>query len=444
MTNDTDRGVVIPVSSSRGVPDAARAALAVVCAAGAGLSVAGAAAPGIEWRVAAIALVCLVSASLCAEISIPGRTRTIRLPLAQPALFASSLVLGPTLAALPGVSNGIGRALVSTSRRRPLYQVLYTIFRPAVICSTAAAAYTALGGNNLRPYEVESVIPVAVCALAYVAAGALLAELAVSVESPRSDDACGAGDEPWSRQEHRFRLAFAGAVWVVCPSSGYVLSVVYALGPSYVLLVPALAAALAQATLRMRREAEVRPESDRSESAGQVDPPADRDPPAFIDHSTGLANRRYLEMFLRKELSRAERTGSEVSVATFDFEQLRRLIEAGKSEVAGEAIARIAALVKSGLRDYDLVAGHSPGRLIIVLPETGAQRALEVTERLHGALSVVKVGREQVRADVGIATYPEHGTTFEDLINSSHHALNRGRATKPGGVHSYQDLAQAS
>ena len=381
--------------------------------------------PDLEWRMLAMAALTFAASPLVVQLRISDDGVSTRAPLAHPMLFASSLALGPVGAALPGAFSGIARLISDRSHSRPLAQICYTILKPTAVCAGAALVYVGAGGNVLAPQQVSSFVPLACAAVAYMGVNTLLIGVADELQGSKSPRAS--------------RTPGVVAAWLLCFLGGYALAVLYAFAPSYVLLAPAAAVGLVRIALR----------PGGHDTPKQRPPAANQRPRArkqgeFIDPATGLANQRYLALFLNGEVSRAQRSGKPLSVAIFDVDGFDDLAARVGKEAADALITDIAGCLKAGLRDYDLVASYSPGRLLAVLPETSAETAFEVSERLHQSTTSLSAGGESVAVTVGISTFPEHGCTPDELVNSSHHALNRGRFQAPNQVYSCHKLAKAS
>ena len=164
----------------------------------------------------------------------------------------------------------------------------------------------------------------------------------------------------------------------------------------------------------------------------------------YFDQPTGLASKRYLTMFLHRELNRSSRANTPLSLAIFDIHDFRQLVEDGGIAEALTGLADIGARLRSALREYDLVARYAGGRLAVVLPETSERHASEIIERLHTLATSVCMNGKAVSATVGLASFPEHGTTAEELINSAHRALNRGKFSAANKVHTFSEAKRAS
>jgi diguanylate cyclase (GGDEF)-like protein len=159
-----------------------------------------------------------------------------------------------------------------------------------------------------------------------------------------------------------------------------------------------------------------------------------------VDTATGLANRRYLDLFLDREVGRAQRLDKPLCIAVFNIDGFRHLDDGAAQTAMLELGKRLAA----GIREYDIAARHSDGRVVLVLPEATLEAALEVVERLRTAASQAVVEGKPLVVSVGLAAFSKHGDSAEELINAAHHALNRGRSETSDRVHLPEDLAKAS
>jgi diguanylate cyclase (GGDEF)-like protein len=408
----------------------------------------------LEWRLVAMIALAVALTPMRAVLRGP-HPHAIEFSLSHPVLFACALALGPFGAALPAVFSGIARLVAAGPSHRPLHTVLYTLLKPAAVCCASAAVYAALGGSVICPQAVDSLVPVLVSGLVYALAGASLVGL---VEEP---------DRRADAERPSAPRTIAG--WGMCLLAGYAAAVLYATAPAYVLLACAAATGLLRTALREpgREQAEDReleqggrgscraqsPDSAgasissmaSSDSAGASPslPDVDDDS-AFVDSATGLANRRYVEMFLNREISRADRLTRPLAVAVFDLDDSRKLAETSGPEALEGALREIGARLKSELRDYDVIARYSAGRLIVALPESSMEHALEVVERLHASFASVRMGNKPVSVSVGLAAFPEDAADADGLINSAHRALNSGRFAGPGRVSTCEELDKAS
>jgi len=415
---------------------AARAVLTLVCAAGLWCIARALLSPGMEWRALSIAALAFALGPLTAQFRLSDG-RSMSFSLTHPTYFAGVIALGPAGAALPAAFGGVAMLLSSHGENRPLWHILYTILKPAAVCSLASLAYVGAGGNVLCPQAVDSFGPFALAAVVYAGASAVLVG---AIESAH-------GEEPNTRPS----VISPIAGWGVCMVEGYMIAVLYSVAPTYVLLMPAGVAILARAALRHpTQEPEVCVETEEGEPDPAVEPDqvnaaagGSAESASFVDAATGLANRKYAEMFLGREISRSERRGRPVSVAVVDIDGSRVLLDESPKAV-DTAIGQMGKLIQAELRDYDVVARYSASRLLVTLPESNCDQTFEICERLRETVGSVAIEGKPISVSIGVAAFPEHAQSADDLVNAAHRALNRAKFSGPNTVCGCDDLEQAS
>lgn len=154
---------------------------------------------------------------------------------------------------------------------------------------------------------------------------------------------------------------------------------------------------------------------------------------ARIDAKTGLYNARYFATALASELSRAARFERPMAVIMADLDLLRD-VNNSYGHLAGDAVLRgIAETFQQKLRHYDVPARFGGEEFSILLPETGAEQALEIAERIRRAVAErefhVATAPEPVRATVsiGVAAFPEDGLDANELVHQADLAVYRAK-----------------
>ncbi|WP_242395238.1 GGDEF domain-containing protein [Anaeromyxobacter oryzisoli] len=105
------------------------------------------------------------------------------------------------------------------------------------------------------------------------------------------------------------------------------------------------------------------------------------------DALTGLANRRALEEALGREVARARRSGAPLAAAILDVDHFKRVND-GHGHAAGDAVlAAVAARARAMLRAGDLLARIGGEELAALLPGADLARAVEIAERIRGAIA---------------------------------------------------------
>jgi diguanylate cyclase (GGDEF)-like protein/PAS domain S-box-containing protein len=143
---------------------------------------------------------------------------------------------------------------------------------------------------------------------------------------------------------------------------------------------------------------------------------------ATRDPLTGLANYRYLLGILNSEIRRFNRTGREFAVLLFDLDGLKQINDRYGHLTGGEALCRLADVLSAGCRNLDTAARFGGDEFAVVLPETGAEAAQLVAQRLCDNLA--NDGRDpQLSVSAGVAIYPRDGEEIEALLAAADRAL---------------------
>ncbi len=147
------------------------------------------------------------------------------------------------------------------------------------------------------------------------------------------------------------------------------------------------------------------------------------------DDQTQSFNRRYFESFLKEEFIRAMRYGSSLSLIFIDLDNLKRVNELHGHTMGSKAIRKVADRVMPLIRTVDKLFRYGGDEFCVVLPETGWQGALEVAERLRisveSAPFLQDVGGVELTASFGVASYPEHAGSREELVRAADAAMYR-------------------
>ncbi len=149
---------------------------------------------------------------------------------------------------------------------------------------------------------------------------------------------------------------------------------------------------------------------------------------AAVDGLTGLFNRRFLDIYLSKELNRARRHGEIFSVLFVDLDDFKQINDQHGHGVGDQVLAAVAREIQALLRQEDFAARYGGEEFLVVLPHTGEEGAARFAERLTERLAVVELPRDlSVTYSGGIAAYPVHGSTARDLLHLADAALYQAK-----------------
>jgi diguanylate cyclase (GGDEF)-like protein/PAS domain S-box-containing protein len=149
---------------------------------------------------------------------------------------------------------------------------------------------------------------------------------------------------------------------------------------------------------------------------------------AARDPLTGLGNYRHLAEVLDMEIKRSERTGREFALLLFDLDGLKQINDRYGHLVGSHALCRVADVL-SFCRDIDTAARYGGDEFAVVLPETGAEAANQVAQRICESIANDGMG-PALSVSIGVAVYPHDGERIETLLRAADVAMYAMKARK--------------
>src|SRR5271163_3720267 len=130
---------------------------------------------------------------------------------------------------------------------------------------------------------------------------------------------------------------------------------------------------------------------------------------SMTDPLTGLLNRRSFLDLSGKEVTRAHRHGSPFSVLMLDIDHFKKINDSHGHPVGDLAIKALAAVCGKALRPHDILARYGGEEFVLTLPQTPADGARIVAERIREAVELLMVPSDSgpVRFTVSIAVVVE-------------------------------------
>jgi diguanylate cyclase (GGDEF)-like protein len=153
---------------------------------------------------------------------------------------------------------------------------------------------------------------------------------------------------------------------------------------------------------------------------------------AYLDGLTGIFNRRFFELRVMEEIDRARRFQSGMAVLMVDIDQFKRLNDEFGHLLGDEVLRQVSSIFHQQLRKIDVVCRYGGEEFAILLSQTNPQHALAVAEKLRRLVESWQFPGvpRPVTISAGVATFPDHGTTRDELVKSSDAGLY---AAKQGG-----------
>jgi diguanylate cyclase (GGDEF)-like protein len=146
------------------------------------------------------------------------------------------------------------------------------------------------------------------------------------------------------------------------------------------------------------------------------------------DLVTGLPDRDQFHQLL---LPRAVALHDRFSVVVFDVAHFTETVAAGKVERAREVVRRLAEIVQEAAPEETVCARFGDDEICAILPEHGSEGAYGMAERV---LEELAREPDAFEVDVGVAEYPAHGATVEDLMGETLKALKMAKRVGGSGI----------
>jgi diguanylate cyclase (GGDEF)-like protein len=143
---------------------------------------------------------------------------------------------------------------------------------------------------------------------------------------------------------------------------------------------------------------------------------------AETDALTGIANRRTFEGLLERELSRAERSGEQLTLVMFDIDHFKSLNDTYGHQAGDEVLKKAAASLADACRDFDTAARYGGEEFAAILPACTTSESLVVAERLREAFGDIEF-EVPITASAGVATFPVHAADAKGLVKAADEAL---------------------
>ncbi len=158
---------------------------------------------------------------------------------------------------------------------------------------------------------------------------------------------------------------------------------------------------------------------------------------AVVDPLTGTFNRRTFVELAQKEISRARRSQTPLSMIMFDLDHFKRINDQHGHLTGDDVLKNFAAIVKESLRREDLLVRYGGEEFCVLLPDVPVESAFHLAERIRDAVRRTPFRARKsstrliaVTVSAGVACLREEdGNDIAGLIGRSDDALYTAKDT---------------
>jgi diguanylate cyclase (GGDEF)-like protein len=148
---------------------------------------------------------------------------------------------------------------------------------------------------------------------------------------------------------------------------------------------------------------------------------------SVTDGLTGLYNRRRLMEVLDQEIERSKRLSHVCSALMMDVDHFKRYNDTHGHQRGDDVLKGVGAVLLEATREIDCAARYGGEEFFVLLPETGIADAADVAERIRARLKERIFAGGRVTISIGIAAFPAHAGTPEELIAAADAALYQAK-----------------
>lgn len=153
---------------------------------------------------------------------------------------------------------------------------------------------------------------------------------------------------------------------------------------------------------------------------------------ALRDAMTGLYNRRFLEEYASALVSGTQRRKSALSVLMLDLDFFKQVNDTHGHEAGDRVLKTLADIMVRSVRSSDMAVRYGGEEFLLVLTDTGVDAAMDVAEKIRGAVAATRVpvagGNLQKTISIGVAEFPGDSDAFWQVVKFADVALYQAKS----------------
>ena len=155
---------------------------------------------------------------------------------------------------------------------------------------------------------------------------------------------------------------------------------------------------------------------------------------AIRDPLTGLYNRRYMEGSLEREVRRAERNQRSIGIIMIDLDHFKKLNDTLGHDAGDTVLREVGAFLQTHIRGEDIACRYGGEEFTLILPEVTLEVTRERAEQLRTEFKQLDLRHRYqsfgiITLSLGVAVFPQHGSTAPAVMRAADSALYRAKET---------------
>ncbi|MEG2983259.1 MAG: diguanylate cyclase [Peptostreptococcaceae bacterium] len=169
---------------------------------------------------------------------------------------------------------------------------------------------------------------------------------------------------------------------------------------------------------------------------------------ANVDELTGLYNHRYFQESLENIMELADENKTSVSLLFMDIDYFKNYNDINGHQAGDLLLKQIGNILKSSIRENDVVARYGGEEFAVILPDTNEEDAVKVGERIRVSIEQTYFyGQESqpnhnMTISIGVSSYPLRANNKHQFINTADDALYRAKSLNKNRVEVYYSVLE--
>ncbi|WP_044895004.1 PAS domain S-box protein [Bacillus alveayuensis] len=153
---------------------------------------------------------------------------------------------------------------------------------------------------------------------------------------------------------------------------------------------------------------------------------------AFYDELTGIANRRFFQEQLIKQIEQAKQNNTRFALMYLDFDRFKWVNDVLGHDVGDELLRNFVTRLKTCLSESDIIGRWGGDEFTVLLSRFQAKEEVaQVAQQIIQSMRIpwhIKDHEFIITSSIGIAFYPEDGQTIDELLSHADQALYQAKA----------------
>ncbi|MGB9678028.1 MAG: GGDEF domain-containing protein, partial [Candidatus Ratteibacteria bacterium] len=166
---------------------------------------------------------------------------------------------------------------------------------------------------------------------------------------------------------------------------------------------------------------------------------------SITDALTDVYNRRFFNIRLKEEFAKAKREGYPISIMISDLDNFKKYVDKFGHPMGDIILKEVSEVIRLSLRETDIICRFGGDELVYILPFSASSQAKVSAERIKNNVQNFKFLKEYVTEDVhltlsfGIASFPEHGNSENEILSKADRALFIAKNTGKNKIIIYEE-----